>query len=94
MLFLLTIIAVSTKSTTSVTFSLLNDAQFSSFSLNSTSSQSLISFPNDKYTCVVADIIALLCSFRVYVCSAVKISFSKTVYLKLNKPKKLYSVPA
>lgn len=88
MTFLLTIMAVSTKSTTSVTFSLLSDAQFSSFSLSSTSSQSLISLPSDKYTCVVADMMALLCSFSVYVCSAVNnivqkliIRYEKIIYL-------------
>lgn len=62
----LTWTAFSTSSTTSVTFSWLNDAQFASSSLNNTSSHSLISLPRDRYTCVVAEIIALLFSFNVY----------------------------
>lgn len=63
--------AFSTSSTTSVTFSRLNDAQCVSVSLNSTSSHNFINLPSDRYTCVVADMIALLFSFSVYDCSAV-----------------------
>lgn len=44
----LTWTAFSTNSTTSVTFSWLNDAQFASSSLSNTSSHSLISLPSDR----------------------------------------------
>lgn len=45
--FRFTCIAVSTRSTVSLTFSLFKAAQFSSFSLSRTSSHSLIKFPSE-----------------------------------------------